>query len=265
MPKDHLDRFDLDAAPLTVAGATLIVQDLDRLVRFYRDALGLTVIKQTDDAVTLGAGTPFLTLVGNRDARRANPREPGLFHIAFLLPDRQSLSSWLSHVLATGVTPIGASDHNVSEAIYLEDPEGNGIEVYVDRPVAGWAGPDGRVFMPSRRLDLAALPDPTDWLGAPDQTRIGHVHLKSPDLVRSEQFWIEQGFDVTARYPGGSFFGAGGYHHQLAANVWHGTGHAVPEGPVTGLSELALTTSGTPRHPAIAPSGVRVTYNPKGV
>jgi catechol 2,3-dioxygenase len=263
MPLDTTLYFDLETAPLAVSHVTLIVQDLDRVAGFYQDIIGLQVLSGDDNCVTLGTIKAFLTLCQNAEARRADPRDPGLFHTAFLLPDRQSLSSWLAHAIAAGVTPYGASDHNVSEAVYLDDPEGNGIEVYVDRPVAHWNGASGTLYMPSHRLDLSTLPEAQPWGGAPDKTRIGHVHLQTPAIPEAEAFWTDNGFDVTARYPGGSFFGAGGYHHQIAANVWQSAERPVPEGPVTGLQSLALASE-FDHQPETSPSGIHITFTPKG-
>ena len=260
---DTTQYFDLETAPLSVSHITLIVQDLDRVARFYRDIIGLRVLSTNGNCVTLGTDTAFLTLCQNADARRADPRDPGLFHTAFLMPDRQSLSSWLAHTVAAGVTPYGASDHNVSEAIYLDDPEGNGIEVYADRPVSDWNGADGRLHMPSHSLDLGTLPEAQSWSAAPDTTRIGHVHLQTPAIPEAERFWTDVGLDVTARYPGGTFFGAGGYHHQIAANTWQSAGRPVPKGPVTGLQSLELA-SDFDHQPETSPSGIRITFTTKG-
>jgi len=259
------DRFDLDAAPAHVSHVTLIVRDLDRMTRFYQDIIGLKVLSDTGSRVTLGAATPFLSLCENTSARLADPRDPGLFHTAFLLPDRQSLASWLAHASDAGVMPDGAADHNVSEAIYLDDPEGNGLEIYVDRPVSFWAGADGAIYMPSDRLDLTSLPEPSAWTGAPEATRIGHIHLRTTAIAEAERFWTRHGFNVTARYLGGSFFGMGGYHHQIATNIWHSAGRPAPQGPVTGLKSLNLTST----HPApasdMSPSGAQINFIPKGI
>ncbi len=263
MPLDTPLSLDLETTPLAVTHVTLVVQDLDRVTRFYQDIIGLRVLSTNDTCVTLGTDKAFLTLCQNAEARRADPRDPGLFHTAFLLPDRLSLSSWLAHAIAARVTPYGASDHNVSEAVYLDDPEGNGIEIYVDRPLSQWNGASGTLYMPSNRLDLSTLPEAQPWSGAPDKTRIGHVHLQTTAIPEAETFWTGAGFDVTARYPGGSFFAAGGYHHQIAANIWHSAGRPVPEGPVTGLQSPALASE-FDQQPDTSPSGIPVTFTPKG-
>lgn len=258
--------FNLDAAPLSVDSVTLTTRNLNKVVSFYQRYLGLKVHSETKKGVTLGAGAPFLTVTSNPDARPADPRAPGLFHVAFLLPDRADLSSWLAHVVREGLSPWGASDHDVSEAVYLDDPEGNGIEVYTDRPASQWKTRNGQLYIPSHRLDYSALPVAGIWNGAPAQTRIGHVHLQTTKIPEAEEFWAGLGMDVMARYPGGSFFGSGGYHHNIAANVWSSHSRPVQPGPKTGLTNITLATapnltSQTITH--IAPSGVEVTLQPK--
>ena len=255
--------FDLDSAPIAVSHVKLDVRDLQRTTHFYRDVIGLNVHAVTTNKVSLGAAEPFLTLQSCPDAIQPNPHAPGLFHIAFLLPERSKLNAWLRHAAGYGVYPYGASDHNVSEAIYLDDPEGNGIEIYVDRPVGKWAGADGSLFMPSQRLDLSALPKGR-WTGIPAAARIGHVHLKTTTIAEAEAFWTSIGMDVTARYPGGSFFGAGGYHHQIAANVWASGRQPPKQQGAAGLAEITLTSDRPTETMLTAPSGVSVRLLPKG-
>lgn len=255
--------FDLDAAPMAVSHVTLDVRDMQRTTHFYRDVIGLNVHATSTNEVTLGAAQPFLTLRSRPDAIQPNPRAPGLFHIAFLLTERTDLGAWLRHAADYGVYPYGASDHNVSEAIYLDDPEGNGIEIYVDRPVEDWSGVDGNLYMPSRRLDLAALPKGR-WTGIPAATRIGHVHLQTTTIAEADDFWTGVGMNVTARYPGGSFFGAGGYHHQIAANVWGGGQQPPKQQGTAGLAEITLTSDRPTETLLAAPSGVSVRLLPKG-
>lgn len=260
--------FDLDAAPMSIRSVSLTVRNLDQIASFYVKLFGFNVHEQTDRTVTLGAETPFLTLTSNPDAVRADKRAPGLFHVAYLLPERQHLSSWLSHTVTEDIKIWGASDHNVSEAVYLNDPEGNGIEVYTDRPRAKWLDSKGDLYMPSFHLDLSALPDPQPWSGAPAKTRVGHVHLQTTSIPAAEAFWTGLGMDVMDRYPGGSFFGSGGYHHQIATNVWNSRGQPVQTEPKTGLSSITLNvtpeiTAQTATH--LAPSGVDIHLEPKRI
>ncbi|NBO21416.1 MAG: VOC family protein, partial [Rhodobacteraceae bacterium] len=142
----------------------------------------------------------------------------------------------------SGVRLAGASDHHVSEAIYLADPEGNGIEVYVDRPRTTWTDATGGISMTTEALDLNALARAAGgvWTGAPAGMVIGHVHLQVGNVAEADAFYATKlGFPITARYPGASFYGAGGYHHHLAANIWNSRG-AGPRSPTTGLDLIEL-------------------------
>lgn len=218
--------FDLQGAPLRIGSVRLKVRDIDTVADFYRRVLGLTVIEAKGKRVVLGSGaTPLLELDGDPTLAPRDPRQAGLFHTAFLMPTRADLARWVAHAAATRVPLQGASDHIVSEAIYLADPEGNGIEVYADRPVAHWHTASGEVRMATEQLDLQDLLRQTGgrvWEGFPAGGRIGHVHLQVGDTDLSDRFYRDVlGFDIAARYPGASFYGSGGYHHQLAGNVWN--------------------------------------------
>lgn len=263
MPTQTSTRFDLDAAPLAVREITLLVRDLPRTAEFYGRALGLKLHDEGSDRIVLGAARPFITLETRSGLPAPRRGRPGLFHAAFLLPERHDLGDWLDHAVAIDLPLTGASDHAVSEAVYLDDPEGNGIEVYVDRPVEAWHGRDGRIAMTTSRLALDAIPRGDGWAGAPDATRIGHVHLRSADLATDDAFWTAEGFRVTARYPGASFFGSGGYHHQIAANVWNSAGGA-PRGPdEPGLARLVLEGAVPAPRSVTAPNGVAVVFEPR--
>ncbi|MDJ0391289.1 VOC family protein [Roseomonas sp. E05] len=217
--------FDLGAAPMRIGRVRLRVRDLATVSGFYQDVLGLVPVEQSIGRLALGLpGVPLLELTGDPSLAPLDRRQAGLFHTAFLLPDRASLGRWLGFVAQRRISLLGASDHGVSEAIYLADPEGNGIEVYADRPVATWRSAGGQLAMPSEPLDLQDLLGAGDgaWMGMPAGTVIGHVHLQVGDTAAAERYYRDiLGFEVTCRYPGGSFFGAGGYHHQLAANTWN--------------------------------------------
>lgn len=233
--------FDMHNAPLRIGVVRLDVRDLTRVSGFYQDILGLTRIEDSTDRVTLGAaGTPLLTLVHKPGLAAPDPHAAGLFHTAFLLPSRADLGRWVAHARLRGVRLQGASDHIVSEAVYLADPEGNGIEVYADRPVSKWRTDRGDIAMATDPLDLPDLlragADGT-WDGAPAGTTVGHIHLQVGDTGPAETFWSGiLGFDITSRYPGAAFFGAGGYHHQVAANVWNSRGAGPRPGGATGLA-----------------------------
>lgn len=246
-PNPGDDRTDgiLVNAPYRVASVTLVAKDLAGLARFYRDVIGLVTIFREPGTVRLGVGdTVLLSLRADPDAWRWSPREAGLFHTAFLLPTRADLGCWLRHADAAGIGLTGAADHLVSEAVYLTDPEGNGIEIYVDRPGPEWQWTeDGSVVMRNERLDRAGIVGAADrpWAGMPAASCVGHVHLQVGDLDATERFYAGLlGFDVMCRYPGALFLGSGGYHHQLAANIWNTRGAPVRTDGTTGLAEVAL-------------------------
>ncbi|PWC30039.1 VOC family protein [Teichococcus aestuarii] len=261
-------------APLAIGGVTLAARDAPRLAAFYAGLLGLEAQPDPAEPGALrlgnGAAPAMLRLLHRPQARPERGDEPGLFHTAFLLPGRAALAGWLHHALARGTRLEGASDHGVSDALYLSDPEGNGIEVYADRPRADWPRPareEGEgVAMVTRRLDLHALlaeaPGPAL---APAETRIGHVHLRAGDLGATEAWYAALGLAVTQRMPQASFLASGGYHHHVAVNTWR-SGGTRPEG-LAGLAALELRAN-TPEAHAQAlrnlgagmdPSGNRVT------
>ena len=240
--------------PVAVA---LTVRDLALTEAFYRDVIGLQVVGRDDGAVHMGiGGTAFLDLLHRPDALPDDPAAAGLFHTAFLLPTRADLGRWLAHIGASGQSLDGGADHLVSEAAYLHDPEGNGIEVYADRPRAEWrwtSTPDGRrIEMANRPLDTAGLlgmasapPISTPWAGAPDGTRIGHVHLRVGDTAEARRFYGGTlGMDLTAGWPAAAFFGTGGYHHDIAANTWQSQGAGRRDPRRAGLARIMLEASG---------------------
>ncbi|MCC5978396.1 MAG: VOC family protein [Salinarimonas sp.] len=237
--------FDMSAAPLRIATLTLKVRDLAGIAQFYRDILGLAVIASGEARISLGiGGQPLLILEGDPALDPLNPREAGLFHTAFLLPGRADLGRWLAHAMRSGVRLQGASDHIVSEALYLADPEGNGIEIYRDRPAGEWQTPSGEVRMATLVLDLddlRASAGDSVWDGFPAGGVIGHVHLQVGDTMQADGFYRDiLGFDVSARYPGASFYGSGGYHHQLAGNVWNSKGAGRRSGNAAGLGRVDI-------------------------
>jgi catechol 2,3-dioxygenase len=225
--------------PATSIGAVgLTVADLDGVQRFYEQAIGLETLERSGNNVRLGAGDDTLVeLVGDPDAPPRPQPSTGLFHLAILVPSRMELARALRRVAGAGWRFTGASDHLVSEALYLNDPEGNGIEIYRDRPRSEWRYTDGRLEMATLPLDLDSLV--ADLAGAesegtpmPPGTRIGHVHLNVAELPASEAFYGNGlGLDVTVRgYPGALFLSAGGYHHHVGLNTWAGPGAPPPPG-----------------------------------
>lgn len=249
--------FDMNAAPMRIGTVRLRVRDLETVSAFYRNVLGLAPVRIGNDSVTLGSGgTPLVELAGDPALAPPDPRQAGLFHTAFLMPTRADLGRWVAHVAATRVALQGASDHIVSEALYLADPEGNGIEVYADRPEALWRTPSGEVRMATDPLDLQDLLESakgTGWSGFPDDGRIGHVHLQVGDTADADRFYRDiLGFDIAARYPGASFYGSGGYHHQLAGNVWNSRRAGTRPEDMAGLDAVGIAVRDTATFDAIA-------------
>lgn len=236
-------------APHRIAKVALTVRDLDRVARFYGDVIGLQRLEEDADKVGLGGGGGvLLELRRDPQARLSTRGEAGLFHTAFLLPARAELGAWLAFAARTGVPLTGASDHLVSEALYLTDPEGNGIELYADRPSAEWPRSGAAVRMVSDPLDLQGLMDAAGrtWSGFPTAGVVGHVHLQVGEIAPAEAFYGGLlGLDVTCRYPGGSFYGSGGYHHQLATNTWNSRGAPVRSDRATGLAEVEILADPT--------------------
>ncbi len=216
----------------------LRVRDRGRCVEFYRDLLGLRVQDDRGGALRLGpAGGAFaLELEHAPGAPARPPGSVGMYHFALLLPDRASLAQVVRRLMDAEWPLEGASDHGVSEAFYLSDPEGNGLELYRDRPRELWPWRGGELRMVTKALDVAAVLREARGPGPlhPD-TQLGHVHLYVADLEAAEAFYAGAlGLVVTQRsYPGARFFAAGGYHHHVGANVW-GTRRRPPEGS-TGL------------------------------
>lgn len=232
--------------PAYIDHSHLVVRDLAMVSSWYQQIMGLTPIERTASGETLGvAGRPLLTLTTEGNAAIAPRNAPGLFHTAFLVPDRTELGRWLAHIADNSVPLQGASDHLVSEAIYLGDPEGNGIEVYRDRPREEWTYvEDGMVKMATLPLDLQAIYDeaPKDkWDGMADGTAIGHIHLQVSDIPQANAFFRDVlGLDLMATYPGASFFASGKYHHHIGANIWNSRGAPKRQGNMTGLADYTV-------------------------
>lgn len=232
--------------PAYIDQSHLVVTDLGLVSGFYQSMLGLKVIEKTTSGEVLGVGGhPLLTLTTAKDAAVAPRNAAGLFHTAFLMPDRTELARWLRHAAHNNVVLDGASDHLVSEAIYLSDPEGNGIEIYADRPHEQWKfHQDGMVEMATQRLDLQALYNSASedrWDGMAEGTAIGHLHLQVGDIPQADAFYRDVlGLKLMARYPGASFFATGGYHHHLAANIWNSRGATARADNMTGLSDYRI-------------------------
>lgn len=215
----------------------LQVSDLQRSLAYYEQVIGLRTHSVAEDTATLGApgdDHPLVTLRTRHGVTRARRGTFGLYHFAILLPERAALGRFAAHLSALGVR-AGMADHLVSEALYLWDPDGLGIEVYADRPRDTWQYRNGELVMTTESLDIASVIDAgggEPWNGAPLGTTIGHVHLHVGSLEAADAFYHRAlGFDKTVwSYPGALFFSAGGYHHHLGTNIWAaGPGPSVDE------------------------------------
>ncbi len=240
--------------PQTRLGAVrLTVRDLDGMTGFYERTVGLRVLAREHDAARLGAddGAPLVELLHRPAAVPRPGGTTGLFHLALLVPDRAALAAAIRRVTESGWQFTGASDHLVSEAVYLRDPEGNGIEIYRDRDPDEWEWDDAALRMATLPLGIesvmAELPEGAEPL-MPAGTVLGHVHLNVADLAEIEEFYAGVlGFDVTTRaYPGALFLSAGGYHHHLGANLWDGASAPAPPAGAMGLEafEIVLPQTG---------------------
>lgn len=232
---------------LQLAEVTLRVADPGRVALFYEDHLGLRRLSDRDGLVRFSASGQEPALIVLEPAPEAPPRlrgTAGLFHIALLFPDRASLGRIFARLIDDNVR-LGAADHGVSEALYLSDPEGNGLELYADRPVSEWppSDGDGQVAMFTEALDAPSLLA-AGRQGAgprmPTDTLIGHIHLSVSSLEKADDFYgTILGFPIRQRdYPGARFYGREGYHHHLAANVWQSRAPMSPG--ALGLARFSL-------------------------
>ncbi len=233
--------------PATQLGAvTLRVSDVSRSTRFYREALGFVPAGDVGGLPAIGTpGEPLVVLKETPGARPAS-HASGLYHFAILVPSRPALGRALRRLLRARVR-MGEADHLVSEALYLSDPDGNGIEIYRDRPRDQWKWQNGIVEMATEPLDLEDLvkesegePGASDDL--PAGTRIGHVHLQVSDVEKAVDFYHGiLGFDVVARWQGAAFVSAGGYHHHLGLNSWSSRGQPPAPAGSSGLESFVIT------------------------
>jgi catechol 2,3-dioxygenase len=238
--------------PISIARVGLKARDAEKLAEYYRAVAGLEELSRKDGAITLGAAErPLLVIESDPAARPDDPRSAGLFHTAFLLPSRADLGRWVKHAIDKQIPIDGASDHLVSEALYLTDPEGNGIEIYADRPREKWSIKGSSIEMATVRLDIpklvATVPaGDAGWAGAPENSVIGHVHLRAGDPAEAERWWHDEfGFDTMAKYGSQAvFLATGGYHHHIGANSWHSAGAGRRDPGRAGLSWVELRATG---------------------
>jgi catechol 2,3-dioxygenase len=236
--------------PVHVARVGLLAKNVPALAGYYQALLGLEPASIAG-GTSLAAGGVTLLEIGAapKGAGLDDPRSGGLFHTAFLMPSRADLGRWVRLAAERGIQFDGMADHLVSEAIYLTDPEGNGIEVYADRDPSAWSWNGGLVQMANRPLDIPAIAasagaDAAPYTSAPEALRIGHVHLRVGDTEAAEQWWVsEVGLNPTARLRGACFLSSGAYHHHIAVNSWQSLGAGPRDPNRTGLAHVTLAST----------------------
>jgi catechol 2,3-dioxygenase len=247
---DHIQRVDLR------------VRDIEAALSFYRDVVGLEVVEQSETHATLRSedGPAFLELDSSGVTEPADPRATGLFHTAIRFPTRPSLGDALTR-LAEAELAIGAGDHLVSEALYIDDPDGNGVELYWDRPEAEWPPPSGDMIVPMATLPvdleaLLALGSGRAAIGekAPIGTDVGHVHLQVSDLDATAAFFGDVlGLDVTGKLGNqAGFFSSNGYHHHIGSNTWRSRGGKPSARNKAGLERIVFAVSGSDEFSALS-------------
>ncbi|HLY26912.1 MAG TPA: VOC family protein, partial [Aggregatilineales bacterium] len=232
----------------TVGTVTLKVGNLKRSLKFYNDLIGLQTLHQAGREAAIGAGTRVILRLEEIPNAQPQPQgSTGLYHAAILFPERHSLAVKIAQITATHY-PLGWADHLVSEAFYLSDPDGNGLELYRDRPRDEWGWDGKSVRMASDPIDFDSFfaeikegdPD-LERVAAPAGTTLGHVHLRVADIPRTEWFYHGVlGFDIVAHWPGALFVSAGGYHHHLGLNTWESRGGSPAPDSSIGLREYSI-------------------------
>ncbi|CUX66616.1 conserved exported hypothetical protein [Agrobacterium tumefaciens str. Kerr 14] len=217
--------------PMFIQGAGLRVQNLEGMIFFYQQVIGLTIMSRHEGRALLGSGgVGLIELVHTTQQESPPAGSAGLYHLAFVMPTRRDLARWIVHAARNHFQVSGLADHQVTESIYLNDPEGNGIEIYAERPVDRWRWSHGEVAMGVYDLDVDDLLKLTDrekddYSDAPVSLRVGHIHLKVGELSAAEKFYGGLiGLDITRRAPGVIFMSSGKYHHHIATNVWESEG-----------------------------------------
>jgi catechol 2,3-dioxygenase len=238
--------------PWPLHSVTLKVLDLPAQIAFYRQFGFQLATDSSPSSATLIAGDVQLNLIALTNGKPRPPRTAELFHFAILLSDRNSLGSFVGHAARHRWDFVGAADHLVSEALYFSDPEGNGIEVYADRPHKEWQWQDGKVAMDTLPLDLESLAalDSPEWSGFPSATSLGHIHLTVSDLDVSQSFYQSLGLHLTANWGTFRFLAWDNYHHHVAINLLAGP-HAAPVTPqISGLASFSIRQSNLPNEKA---------------
>jgi catechol 2,3-dioxygenase len=224
----------------------LTVADLDRTIDYWTRTIGLEVLERSGDTAQLGSGGRLLAAFREVPGARPAPQSTGLFHVALLTPEREDLARWLAHAIRDGVQLAGASDHYVSEAIYLRDPDFHGIEIYADRPRELWDGAVEKMGTDPLDVDglLGALDDPATaaWEALPTGTIVGHTHLQVASIPETLGFYRDLlEFEEMVTFGSqATFLSAGGYHHHVGLNTWQSQGAPPPPEGALGLDRYEL-------------------------
>lgn len=231
---------------LHLSPSELFVADLQSMTYYYRDIVGLSVLETTKNTVTLGYGqTSAIKLSSKPKLAYASPRSAGLFHNAIVFETRGDLAQAAGNtILQAPHDFVGTGDHLVSEAFYFNDLEGNGLELYFDRPADTWEWQNGHVKMDTLYIDPSAYINKHATNKTNTGKKLGHVHLKVGDIANARNFYVNLlGFDITATIPGALFVSIGGYHHHLALNTWISAGAGLRT-PTLGFSEVSISLDG---------------------
>jgi len=237
----------------------LKITDLDKSLKFYQKIMGFNILEKNKKSAILTADgiNPLITLEEPENIKRKELRRTGLYHYAVLLPSRKDLGKFIKHIMNTGYPIIGASHHGISEAIYLQDIDDNGIEVYADTPVSTWRWKNNTLEMPTKVLDIRSTVAEAvneTWERMPEEAIIGHIHLHVSDLDEAEKFYVNGlGFDIVTKIPNqATFISTGGYHHHIAFNIWNGKNAPPPSENSVGMKYFTVKLAGQKsRHDAI--------------
>jgi catechol 2,3-dioxygenase len=225
----------------------LTISNLERSISFYQNSMGFKIHNQSGGTAYLGSGGDDLLVLTEVSGAEYVPRRTGLYHFAILTPSRLALGKSLKKLIETETPMQGGADHLVSEALYLSDPDGNGIEIYRDRPRSEWQYENGKLLMGTEPLDYQGILDESDgdmggWRGLEPSTRLGHMHLHVADLKGATNFYEKVlGFDFLIDYMGSAaFLSVGGYHHHIGLNIWNGIGAPPPPPDSVGLRNFTI-------------------------